>query len=153
MDEELTTAAWEGIKLCRQGSWSQGVTYLTKVAREKHPETKLPGLFYSYLGYGIALCEHRVREGLELCEKAVKAGFYEPDNFLNLSRAHLLRKNRRAAVKWLTKGLKVDPNHEGLRNLQHDLGVRKSPILPFLPRGNAINVMLGKARHRMSKRS
>lgn len=152
MDDELKTAAWEGIKLCRQGSWSQGVTRLTKVAREKHPDTKLPGLFYSYLGYGIALCEHRVREGLELCEKAVKAGFYEPENFLNLSRAHMLRRNRRAAVKWLSKGLKVDPNHEGLLNFQKELGVRRRPVLPFLPRNSTFNIVLGKMRHNLMKR-
>lgn len=153
MDDELTSAAYDGIKLCRQGSWSQGLTILTRVARDKHPDTKLPGLFYSYLGYGIALCEHRVREGLELCERAVKAGFYEPDNFLNLSRAHLLRKNRRAAVKWLDKGLKIDPNHEGLRNLQNDLGFRRAPVLPFLPRNSTFNIILGKARHRLTRRS
>ncbi len=152
MEEELSNAAREGITLCRRGSWSQGVTILTQVAREKHPDTKLPGLFYSYLGYGIALCEHRVREGLELCEQAVKSEFYEPENFLNLSRAHLLRKNRRAAVKWLVKGLKVDPNHEGLMTLQHDIGYRRPPIIPFLPRNSVFNIMLGRARHNLFKR-
>jgi hypothetical protein len=152
MSDELTTVAYEGIKLCRQGSWSQGVTHLTRVAREKNADTKLPGVFYSYLGYGIALCEHRVREGLELCERAVKAGFYEPDNYLNLSRAHLLRKNRRTAVKWLGKGLKVDPNHDGLISLQNDLGFRKRPILPFLPRDSTFNILLGRMRHNLTKR-
>lgn len=152
MDDELTTAAYEGINLCRRGSWSQGLTHLTRVAKEKHPDTKLPGLFYSYLGYGIALCEQRVREGLELCEKAVKAGFYEPENFLNISRIHLLRKNRRAAVKWLHKGLKVDPNHKGLICLQNEMGFRRRPMLPFLSRDNAINIMLGKARYKLSNR-
>lgn len=152
MSDEITTAAWEGINLCRGGSWSQGVTRLTRVAREKHPDTKLPGIFYSYLGYGIALCEHRVREGLVLCEQAVKTGFYEPENYLNLSRAYLLRKNRRAAVKWLNKGLKVDPNHEALISLQQDMGVRKRPIIPFLSRDATFNILLGKMRHNMTKR-
>jgi hypothetical protein len=30
---------------------------------------------------------------------------------------------------------------------------RRSPILPFLPRQNALNVRLGKLRHRVSKQS
>jgi len=149
MNDKLTGTVWEGIKLCRQGSWSQGVNILSRVARDKHPEAQLPGLFYSYYGYGIALCEHRVREGLELCERAVKAGFYEPDNFLNMSRAELLRKNRRAAIKWLHRGLKVDPNHEGLINLQNDMGYRRSPVLPFLPRASVFNIFLGRVRHKL----
>ncbi|MEM9293627.1 MAG: hypothetical protein AAGD01_18245 [Acidobacteriota bacterium] len=140
----LEALAQRGINLCRKGRLEQGLSYLLKVAERKDGQTKLPGTFYSYLGYGIALFQERQQEGLALCRHAVKMEFYEPENFLNLAQTQILGKDRRGALETLERGLKIDAQHAGLGALRRELGYRRHPLLPFLGRGHSLNVGLGK---------
>lgn len=132
--------------LCRHGKWDLGLTDLGKLA-ENDTQGDLPSVFYSYLGYGIALRERRIREGLRLCQHAIKIEFYQPENYLNLARTHLLAENRKKAYEAVTKGLKIDRGHRGLRTLLTEMGARKRPVLPFLSRDNFFNRLLGRIRH------
>jgi tetratricopeptide (TPR) repeat protein len=133
-----------GIALCREGEWDKGLFWLGRVAESG--ESSLPGLFYSYLGYGIARCQRRHDEGLKLCQHSIKIEFYEPDNYLNLARTCLLLHDRTGAVRAVRKGLKVDPEHLDLKALYRELGIRRPPVLPFLPRGQLLNRLLGRVR-------
>lgn len=107
----------------------------------------MPGLFYSYLGYGIALRDQRIQEGLKLCRHSVKVEFYQAENYVNLARTCLLARDRRGAIKAVREGLKIDRNHPGLLALHEDLGIRSLPVLTFLSRSNPLNVLLGRIRH------
>lgn len=143
----LTTSTLKlGIESCRRGDWNEGLRYLGKIAEEKD-SSDLPGVFYSYLGYGIAMCQQRVEEGLKLCRHSIKVGFYEVDNYVNLARTSLLAKDRKGAVKAVRSGLKVDPQNPELLALYRELGIRSLPVLPFLDRGNPLNQILGRIRH------
>ena len=133
-----------GIALCRAGEWDRGVDIL---ARQINSGERLSSTGYSYLGYGMALRRRQIREGLKLCEQAVKLEFYQPDNFLNLARTQVLAGNRRAAAASMRRGLALDRGHRGLRALAKDLGIRRAPVLRFLGRGNPLNVLLGRLRH------
>lgn len=135
-----------GIDRCRQGDWEVGLSFLGRIAEAERP-TELPGLFYSYLGYGIALRQKRVQEGLKLCRHSVKIQFYEPENYVNLARTLLLAGERPAAVRAVLDGLKVDRQNADLLGLHKDLGIRKLPVLPFLSRANPLNQVLGRLRH------
>jgi len=42
-----------GLDLCRVGEWDRGLAILGYLAQSAD-RSSLPGLFYSYLGYGIA---------------------------------------------------------------------------------------------------
>jgi hypothetical protein len=42
--------------------------------------------------------------------------------------------------------LSLQDDHPGLVRAVRRLGVRQRPVLPFLARGNALNVFLGKIR-------
>jgi hypothetical protein len=137
------------IDQCRQGNWDQGLPYLGLLA-DSEDRTSLPGLFYSYLGYGIALREQRREEGLKLCRHAIKIEFFQPENYLNLARTLLLGNDRRGAWKAVREGIKVDPHHEELLALQKELGLRRPPVLSFLPRQNFLNRFLGGLRHRLT---
>ena len=136
-----------GIALCRQERWEEGLDLLRKAARKEVKETPLPGLFYSYLGYGAARFQRSGKEGLALCRHAVEKDPYQPDNYLNLARVYHLRSDRRRAVAALQKGLKLAPRHRGLSDLRDEMGYRRAPVIPFLPRGNALNKWLGKRRY------
>ena len=123
-----------------------GLAFLGQIA-ESERSSALPGLFYSFLGYGIALRQRRVQEGLKLCQHSVKIQFYEPENYVNLARTYLLAGDRPAAVRAVLGGLKVDRQHRELLRLHRELGIRAQPVLPFLSRSNPLNQLLGRLRH------
>lgn len=148
---ETSETLERAVALCRQGDWKQGLSHLGRLA-EGEDRAALPGLFYSYLGYGIALVEQRVHEGVKLCRHAIKVEFYQPDNYLNLARTLLLANDRRAAVDAVQRGLKIDPHHPQLVDLGRELGVRRAPVLPFLSRNNPLNRILGSLRHHLGRK-
>lgn len=148
---EISDTLRRGLDFCRAGEWDRGLAILGYLAQSTD-RSALPGLFYSYLGYGIARCERRVEEGVKLCQHAIKIEFYQPENYLNLARAQLLDDDRRAAVRAIAKGLKIDPHHLELLALQRDVGVRREPVLTFVSRDNLLNRLLGRLRHRLTGR-
>jgi hypothetical protein len=148
---EISDTLHRGLDLCRVGEWDRGLAILGYLAQSTD-RAVLPGLFYSYLGYGIARCERRVKEGVKLCQHAIKIEFYQPENYLNLARTHLLDGERRGAVRAIEKGLKIDPHHLELLALQREIGFRREPVLSFLSRDNPLNRFLGRLRHKTTGR-
>jgi hypothetical protein len=142
----LADALNQGIESCRKGDWSEGLRHLAWIAESEGTPAEMPGLFYSYLGYAIALREQRIHEGLKLCRHAIKLEFYQTENYLNLARTCLLARDRAGAVRAVRAGLKIDANPE-LLALQEELGVRGAPVLKFLGRTNFLNQLLGRIRH------
>ena len=102
---DIKRRAEEGIEKCRVGNWKEGMDDLGWVAEQDHGEVELPGSFYSYLGYGIARLDKKYREGLKLCQHAIKMQVYEPDNFMNLARVYLLTRNKAKAHQAVQRGL------------------------------------------------
>lgn len=151
---EAQAVAAKGVALCREGDWDRGLQLLGAAAegRGAGSGAELPGIVYSYLGYGLARYQRRSRDGIKLCEHAVKIQYYEPENHMNLARTLMLTGDRRAAVASIARGLKLDPNHKGLKELRVDIGVRRRPVLPFLSRTNPLNVFLGRLRHGITGR-
>lgn len=149
---ELQIEAQQGIALCRKGKWKEGMAILGRIAEADRQGTELPGLFYSYLGYGIARYQRKVREGMALCEHSIKVQFYEPENYLNLAKIHLLRNNRGKAVEAIHQALKLSPKHPGVTNILRKIGYRRRPVIPFLSRNNPLNIWLGKMRYQMRQR-
>ena len=148
---KLQGAAQRGIDLCRAGNWKAGMEILGKIAEADRQGTELSGLFYSYLGYGIARYERRGKEGLALCQHAIKVQFYEPENYVLLARVYLLRRRRGKAIDALQRALKLNARHPEAIKLAKEVGFRRRPMLPFLSRSNPVNKALGKMRHSMSR--
>ncbi len=137
----------EGVEACRRGDWEQGLALLWKVARKDEPQQKLPSLYFSYAGYGAARFDKRWKEGLRLCRYAIKLDAFQPENYLNLARVYLLRRQRKKAVAALEKGLRLDSRNPHLVEFRRTIGYRRRPVIPFLPRGSALNRWLGQRRH------
>jgi hypothetical protein len=89
----------------------------------------------------------KVREGLKLCEHSLKIQYYEADNHWNLARVQIVSGERLAAFQTISRGLKLDPTHEGLLQTQKEIGVRRRPVLGFLSRDHPLNIWLGRLRH------
>jgi hypothetical protein len=140
----------EAIRACREGSWWQGHNQLTRLAQLEERRGNMPGFFYGYLGQAMARCEGRKRDGLDLCLYAVSVEPFRPENHLNLAHVYFMLRNRRGTLRALETGLEIDPTHEGLLELQSELGLRRRPAIPFLARGNPLNQLAGRISQRAS---
>jgi tetratricopeptide (TPR) repeat protein len=149
---DMSEVIREAIDRCRRGGWKDGLATLARVAEQEERPGALPALVYSYLGYGIALRQQRIQEGLKLCQHAVRLEFYQAENYLNLARTQVLAGRRRAAVRAVAEGLRIEPDNPQLLDLRRELGVRKPPVLPFLARDNPFNSLLGRLRHLLGPR-
>ncbi len=143
---EIRGRIQRGLDLCRGQEFEQGYLLLRSITEENLPTRDLPGIFFSYLGYGVAAFEARYNDGVALCERAIEMEFYNPENHFNLARTYLLLGARRKAVSAIYGGLRVDSEYRPLLVLAHELGVRKSPVLSFLSRDNSLNRVLGRLR-------
>lgn len=100
----------------------------------------------STLGLALALGARDFEAARTLCESAAKQEFFNPDLYLNLARVYLSVGRRPEALRYLRRGQMIDPGHLAIREAISELGLRRLPILPFLPRRHLVNRMLGSVR-------
>jgi hypothetical protein len=99
----------------------------------------------------LALFEGRTADGIALCRRAVDLEFYRADHYLNLARVYLKAGRKRDAVQTLKHGRTVDPRHAEIVAEIAALGVRRQPVLRWLPRGHFVNRHLGRLRARLAR--
>jgi len=103
----------------------------------------------SYHALCRAVVERRFDEGLTECQAAAKQEFFNPELYLNLARLHLAFGFKAEAVRFVRRGLMIDPGNDALSDTMLELGARISPVLSFLPRRHPLNRWLGRARSRI----
>jgi cytochrome c-type biogenesis protein CcmH/NrfG len=106
-----------------------------------------PGVL-SRLGLTLVLVARDEYKGVAFCEEAVKRGGETPDSLYRLARVYHATYQKERAFRSIRRGLALDPGHEGHLALLEQMGVRRKPVIPFLPRSNFLNKFLGKLRHR-----
>ena len=141
-------------------SFQQGMEHLTErrhrealaffrgaIEIEKRSGTRRPQARYlSHYGLCLGLTNGDLHEAVKVCRTAARKEGYRPEVCWNLGRVLLLANRRREAYRAFTWGLRMQPDHPGIRQEMQRMGMRKRPILPFLHRGNALNVFLGRLR-------
>jgi len=145
-DEELLKRGRDALKLQR---YTQAREFLSEYCnRQNKRDMSIPtGILASY---ALALGHTKgLKEGLELCLKAVASDRRNPHIYWSLSQLYMLSGSRKKAVEALEVGLRVTPDHRGLLKLREDLGVRRPPPIRFLSRDSVVNVKLGKALHKI----
>lgn len=105
----------------------------------------------SWFGVTLVLVERNSALGLSLCDQAVRPG-PDPELLLNLARVHLALNSRERAVRAIARGLAFAPDEPSLLAAQEAMGARRAPVLPLLSRGNPLNRLLGRLRHRWGRR-
>ena len=105
--------------------------------------------YQSFYGLGLALVDRRFHKAVELCRAAAKEEFFNPELYHNLARVHLAFGFRAEALRYLRRGLMIDPGSAELRSELAKLGLRRLPVLRFLPRGHVVNRMLGRVLRRL----
>lgn len=102
----------------------------------------------SWYGLTLVLVERNSNLGVALCDRALRVVGADPELILNLARTHLALGQRDRVVRALQRGLDARPDEPCLVAALQMLGRRRRPVIPFLPRGNALNRFLGQIRHR-----
>ncbi|HBH61111.1 MAG TPA: hypothetical protein DDX85_05085 [Nitrospiraceae bacterium] len=143
VSEEFSELVSRGIKECNSGNTLGALMYLEEASRKgKNP------LLNSYLAYCLAREHKSYREAIELGIGAVNEQSGNLVLYLNLAKVYILAGKRKNALKVLRQATKRGRDEQILRLIKK-LGVRKQPVLPFLQRGNPINIFLGKLRHKL----
>jgi tetratricopeptide (TPR) repeat protein len=109
-------------------------------------ESRPQARYLSYYGLLLALERRLIRDGLRFCREAVTREGYNPDLRCNLGRVLMKAGRRKEAHQAFQRGLMLQGDHPRLRKNIKVLGLRRRPVLPFLGRGNPINVFFGRLR-------
>lgn len=116
--------------------------------RAAHQIDRANPRYRSHYGLGLALVERRFEKALELCRSAAKEEFFNPELYHNLARVHMTFGFKSEAIRYLRRGLMIDPANAALAADLERLGRRRVPVLQFLPRNHPLNRWLGRMRQR-----
>jgi len=134
-----------GQELLRAGLESAALEQFAGAHRSQPEDPRLR----AYYGWAVATIEHRLERGLGLCREALRADAGCPEVYLNLARVLMAHGRKAEGIRYLKRGLMVDPRDAGLIQEWRQLGMRRSPVLPFLPRRHLCNRVLGRLRGRV----
>lgn len=109
--------------------------------------------YLSFLGLAIARSEKKWAEATKLCETALQLKRKELQLHLNMAEVYVAAGQRENAIETLDRAKESFGPDVRLMKARSRIEKRRSPIVPFLPRQNALNKSLGKLRHRVSKQS
>ena len=108
--------------------------------------------YMSWYGLTLVVVERNSNLGVLLCDQALRSAGTDPDLLLNQARVHLALNQRERTIRAIQRGLELWPMHHGLQRARDSLGWRRRPVLPFLDRNSPLNRLLGRLRHRFSRR-
>jgi tetratricopeptide (TPR) repeat protein len=131
-----------------QGRQREALAYFeAAVALERRFGVARPQARY-LSNYGLCLGLNKVQlaEAIKYCQAATGLEQFDAELHFNLGRVYLLAGRRKRAYQSLLRGLRLQPDHAGIRRELQRMGRRRRPVLPFLARGNALNVLLGRRR-------
>lgn len=135
---EFNEVVEKGISLAREGRFFEALkVFDDDLCFTQHPTAM------SYYAVSLANVEGNYDKAISLCLMAAEKEFYNPDIYHNLGRIFLLNGQKSVALKAFKKGLKYDDGHNALRKEIRELGVRRRPVVSFLPRQNFVNRFLG----------
>jgi len=144
----------KGIGALRSGRVTEALAlFEAAISLEKRFGSSKPQARYlSHYGLCLALGRRELHEALRFCREAMAIEEFNPDIRCNLGQVLIRTGRTREAYKVLVGGLGLQPDHAGLRRTLRALGIRRRPVIPFLSRGNLLNVALGRLRSRTAVR-
>lgn len=135
----------EGVRRFEEGDALGAHALFAQAHRRAHGDPRV----MSWYGLTLVLVERNSNLGVTLGDQAARLAGLEPELVLNQARAHLALGQRERVLRTLQRGLEAAPGHPALQAALQALGRRRRPVIPFLPRGSALNVWLGRLRHRI----
>lgn len=136
--------AEEGIRLAREGRYNQAIlVFDTDIC------TMLSPAAMSYYALSLAIVEKSYDRAVSLCVMAAEKEFFNQEIYLNLGKILLANGRKAKAVKAFRRGLQIDKTNADIIRELRKLGLRRKPIVSWLPRQSSINMLLGKIAGRI----
>jgi hypothetical protein len=131
-----------GLAFYRKQQWKTAARHFAEAGRKSGPDDVCIHLYMSYQG----LCQVYSDDisGLNLCRRAAAMETIQSRVYVNLALAELKLKHRKRACSAVKIGLRIDRTDPNLLRLRDRMGVRRTPVLPFLSRENLLNKLLGR---------
>lgn len=145
--KEQQTLFTKAMDLLDRGKRAEAAAIMRRVVESGSRDPK----HLSFAGLLIATEEDDVKTGLEWCERALAAAFYDPQMYLNLARLHELTGWKSQAAKILRKGLGIDPANRLLLGEIQRISPRRPTAIPALARNNIVNRTIGRVRCELEK--
>ena len=102
--------------------------------------------YLSLYGLCVAVESEDYESARRICEKAVRMSPSDPLNRVNLGKVFRLEGNAGAAYGEFLAAWKLDRMHPAPASELSRMGIRRPPVLRFLPRSHWLNIRLGKLR-------
>jgi len=100
--------------------------------------------------YGLCLAQsNQLDRGLDFCRRAAKASPRDPHVHINLGRVYRIAGDAAAAHRCFMDAWKVDRRSSSVATELARMGVRRPPVLAFLPRSHWCNRTLGQLRSQL----
>jgi tetratricopeptide (TPR) repeat protein len=136
-----------GLAALQQGSHRLALAHL----RNAFEHDSGNAFYASYYGLALARAEKDWRKAEDLCQAALRMKRDQPDFYVNLAEVCRRAGELEEALWTLYNGLHFTQWDARLVRALEELGVRRSPVFPFLSRKHFLNKQLGKLRHRLEK--
>lgn len=161
-----------GVEAAREERFERGLILLTEAYRifsderdvkseavreasgdvEPEARRRAPGIMFSYYGLCLArTAPTRAAEAASFCELAIQKESSRVEHYVNLVRIWQAGRQRPKMIQALERGVEALPKSAILKALWEEIGMRKTPPLPFLPRESKVNAALGKLLRRRPK--
>lgn len=129
-----------GVALLGSGHGKEALDHLSR-AYLSDPQN---ACYRSWYGLALAIVRQQFTGAVEMARGAIRQEFYNPDLYLNLARIYLAFDFKAEAIRYLKRGLMIDPESVSLQQCLVELGIRRRPAIRFLPRAHPANRILGR---------
>ncbi|MFQ5514769.1 MAG: tetratricopeptide repeat protein [Myxococcota bacterium] len=134
-----------GLLLLEEGQGAEAFAELSQAYLAEPQNAR----YRSAYALALALVRGQFIGAVELARSSIRQEFHNPDLYLNLARIYLHFEFKAEAIRFLRRGLMVDPSNAELQARLAELGIRRRPPLPFLPRAHGVNRLLGRIHARL----
>lgn len=109
-------------------------------------------LYLSYFGVCIAQVQGDFDRALRHCKQALDVLPLDPVLNVNLGKVYRLRGDNFNAHRIFVTAFQINKNHPSPAAELTRMGIRRPPVIPFLPRSNWANRHLGRLRAHFERR-
>lgn len=134
------------------GQVEQALDALRAALASVETDSRIHARIQARMALTLARSGHPFEQARSLCEQAMRRAGDDPEPYLDLARIYLGVGRRAEALRFLRRGRMVDPSHPVLARMLAELGTRRSPMIPFLPRRHPLNRWLGGLQARFRDR-
>jgi len=104
------------------------------------------GAYLSYYGLCVAAEREDFESAIKLCDRAIKLDPADPVIRVNLGKVYRLQGNNAGAYEEFLEAWETNRHHPAPAAELSRMGIRRPPVIPFLPRSNWLNIQLGRLR-------